>query len=103
MKKLKTKNICQKFYAYQKRFNAILNHYPKEALVIEGHFHQALKYKNYISLPSLACQGEVAVVRDGHLEFSLVPTPSSVGTHTRVTITKPTPNHKRATIPNGQK
>ena len=69
MKKLKTKHICQKFYAHQKRFNAILNHYPKEALVIEGHFHQALQYKNYISLPSLACQGEVAVVKDGHLEF----------------------------------
>ena len=69
MNRLKIKSICGDFKGYAKRFDAIRNHYPKDALIIEGHFHQALYYKNYISLPSLACQGEVAVVRGGELEF----------------------------------
>jgi hypothetical protein len=69
MGKLKLKNICGDFKEYQKRFDAIRNHYPKDALIVEGHFHQALQHKNYISLPSLACQGEVAVVRGMQLKF----------------------------------
>ena len=69
MNRLKIKSICGDFKGYAKRFDAIRDHYPKDALIIEGHFHQALYYKNYISLPSLACQGEVAVVRGEGLEF----------------------------------
>jgi len=69
MERLKVKNICGDFKGYKKRFDAIRSHYPKDALIIEGHFHQALQHENYISLPSLACQGEVAVVRDGKIEF----------------------------------
>ncbi len=69
MNRLKVKSICGGFKGYAKRFDAIRSHYPKDALIIEGHFHQAIQYKNYISLPSLACQGEVAVVRGGELEF----------------------------------
>ncbi len=69
MNRLKVKSICGDFKGYAKRFDAIRSHYPKDALIIEGHFHQAIQYKNYISLPSLACQGEVAVVRGGELEF----------------------------------
>jgi len=69
MRKLKKKNICGDFIGYEKRFDAIRKKYPKNSLVIEGHFHQALQYKNYISLPSFACQGEVAMVKDGSLEF----------------------------------
>ena len=69
MKKLKVKKICGNFTTYQQRFDAIRAHYPKDSLIIEGHFHQALVHKNYISLPSLACQGEVAVVNNGELKF----------------------------------
>jgi UDP-2,3-diacylglucosamine hydrolase len=67
--KLKVKNICGEFKEYKKRFDNILSHYPKNALIIEGHFHQALKYKNYISLPSLACQGQIAIVKNKKIEF----------------------------------
>ena len=67
--RLRVKSICGDFKGYAKRFDAIRSHYPKDALIIEGHFHQALQYKNYTSLPSLACQGEVAVVKGEGLEF----------------------------------
>jgi UDP-2,3-diacylglucosamine hydrolase len=69
MKKLKSKKICKHFMRYRKRFNSIIKNYPKESLIIEGHFHQALFYKNYISLPSLACQKKVAIVQSGKLIF----------------------------------
>ena len=69
MGKLKQKNICGDFKGFKKRFDAIRSHYPKNSLIIEGHFHQALQHENYISLPSLACQKKVAVVRDGEIEF----------------------------------
>ncbi len=69
MAKLRVKKICKPFVNYKKRFEKILAHYPKESLIIEGHFHQGLVHKNYISLPSLACQGKVAVVKGEGLEF----------------------------------
>ena len=69
MGKLKIKKICGEFEGYQKRFDAIITKYPKDGLIIEGHFHQAKKYKNYISLPSLACQGEVGMVKNGEVIF----------------------------------
>jgi UDP-2,3-diacylglucosamine hydrolase len=43
--------------------------YAEVDLVIEGHYHQAKVVGKYISLPSLACQGEVAAVREGELLF----------------------------------
>ncbi len=69
MEKLKTKNICGNFKGYAKRFNAIRSHYPKNSLIIEGHFHQGLVHENYISLPSLACQGEVGTVKNNKIIF----------------------------------
>ena len=69
MDKLKVKNICGDFKNYKKRFDAIRSHYPKDALIIEGHFHQGLVHENYVSLPSLVCQGEVGVVREGEIIF----------------------------------
>ena len=69
IKKLKAKKICGNFIGYEKKFNAIRSHYPKDSLIIEGHFHQAVIHKNYISLPSLACQGEVGVVEEGEVVF----------------------------------
>ena len=38
-------------------------------MVIEGHFHQAKVIDKYISLPSLVCQEQVAMVKDGKLVF----------------------------------
>jgi len=67
--KLKQKNICGDFTTYKRRFNSIRSHYPKKALIIEGHFHQGLTYKNYISLPSLACQRQVAIIKESSLVF----------------------------------
>ena len=68
--KLKRKNICGKFKDYAKRFDAIRSHYPKDATIIEGHFHQGLHHKNYISLPSLVCQKEYAKVEKGKIIFT---------------------------------
>ncbi len=69
MNKLKAKKICGHFKGYAKRFDAIRSHYPKNSLIIEGHFHQSLVHKNYVSLPSLACQGKVGIVRGGEIVF----------------------------------
>jgi len=69
MRKLEVKKICGEFKGYQKRFDAIRSHYSKNALIIEGHFHQSLVHKNYISLPSLACQKSVAIVKNGKIIF----------------------------------
>jgi len=72
MKKLKVKKICGEFKGYQKRFDAIRGHYPKDSLIIEGHFHQSLMHENYISLPSLACQNSVAIVKNGKIVFKKI-------------------------------
>ncbi len=69
MKKLKAKKICKEFKNHKKKFDTIISHYPKESIIIEGHFHQGLIHKNYISLPSLACQGKITLVEDGELKF----------------------------------
>ncbi len=69
MKKLKVKKICGNFKNHQTKFDAIRNHYPKDALIIEGHFHQSLVHENYVSLPSLACQGKVGVIQKGVITF----------------------------------
>ena len=69
MKKLSQKDICHGFHEFKKRVEEILEHYTDADIVIEGHFHQAKVFGKYISLPSLACQGQVAVVRGGEIEF----------------------------------
>jgi UDP-2,3-diacylglucosamine hydrolase len=72
VKKLKNKKICGNFKGYQKRFDTIRNHYPKNSLIIEGHFHQSLVHENYVSLPSLACQKKVGIVQNGEIIFSKI-------------------------------
>jgi len=69
MKKLSQKQICQTFYGFEKRVEAILEHYTDVDLVIEGHFHQSKIVGKYISLPSQACQGLVGVVEEGEVVF----------------------------------
>ena len=70
IKKLKNKKICHDFINFKRRVNNIKNYYPKDSLIIEGHFHQAKIFNNYISLPSLACQGEVATLLNGKITFT---------------------------------
>ena len=69
MKKLSQKNICHPFVGFESRVEKILTHYEKADLVIEGHFHQARQVGKYISLPSLACQAQVGVVKEGRVLF----------------------------------
>jgi len=69
IKKLKRKKICGEFKGYKERFDAIIEKYPKNSLIIEGHFHQGKIYKNYISLPSLACQKEIGIIKNRKLLF----------------------------------
>ena len=72
LKKLSKKHICHTFQGFEKRVEEILEHYADADMVIEGHFHQAKIFGKYISLPSLACQKQVAVVRDGKIVFIML-------------------------------
>jgi UDP-2,3-diacylglucosamine hydrolase len=69
MDALSKKKICRPFHDFKRRAEAIVSHYEDTDLVIEGHFHQARKIGNYISLPSLACQQQVALVQNGDIVF----------------------------------
>lgn len=69
MGKLSGKEICFHFIGFEQRVEQILEYYRDADLVIEGHFHQAKTIGQYISLPSLACQGEVAVIEEGKIVF----------------------------------
>jgi UDP-2,3-diacylglucosamine hydrolase len=74
MQKLAQKKICRTFVGFEKRVEAILSHYTDADLVVEGHFHQAKQIGKYVSLPSLACQREAGVVKDGTIVFISVDT-----------------------------
>ncbi len=69
MTKLSKKHICKPFKGFEKRVEEVLKYYPHADMVVEGHFHQAKIFGKYISLPSLACQKRVGVVRDGKIVF----------------------------------
>ena len=69
MQKLSQKKICHTFVGFEKRVEQILKYYRGVDMVIEGHFHQAKIIQNYYSLPSLACQGKVGVVKGDEIEF----------------------------------
>lgn len=69
MDKLAQKKICHPLNDFEERVAQIMEYYKDADLVIEGHFHQAEIIGNYISLPSLACQGEVGVVEAGKIFF----------------------------------
>jgi len=72
MKKLAQKHICFTFVGFQERVKKILAHYEGVDCVIEGHYHQAKVIDNYISLPSLACQGKVAMVKNNEIVFTIL-------------------------------
>ena len=70
LKRLRGKKICRDFADFEAKAERIAAHYPAEAeLIIEGHFHQGRKIGRYLSLPSLACQKELGIVRNGEIEF----------------------------------
>ena len=69
MAKLSQKEICRHFKGFDKRAEAIVSHYSKVDMVIEGHFHQGCKIGKYVSLPSLACQELIAVAKAGEIAF----------------------------------
>ena len=69
MKKLSQKQICHSFEGFEKRVEAIVAHYTDADIVIEGHFHQARSVGKYVSLPSLACQKQIAVAKNGEIVF----------------------------------
>jgi len=70
MKRLSRKQICRPFEAFEERAKQILSYYDDAALVIEGHFHQGKCFGKYISLPSLACQKQIATVKNGRIVFT---------------------------------
>ncbi len=72
MQKLSEKDICHSFHGFEKRVKSILEHYKEVELVIEGHFHQSRILGKYISLPSQACQGMIAVVEKGEVVFKSI-------------------------------
>ncbi len=66
---LKQKEICHSMEHFEVRAGEIADSYKDVDLVIEGHYHQAKVIGKYIALPSLACQGQVGMVRDGEVVF----------------------------------
>lgn len=72
MDRLSKKSICFEFKGFYKRLDRVLENYPKDALIIEGHYHQGEIYKNYISLPSLACSKSIGVLRGVEVEFEKI-------------------------------
>ena len=70
MQKLSEKKICHTFHTFEQRVTAILEHYKEVDMVIEGHYHQSQKLGKYISLPSLACQGKIGIVKEGDIVFT---------------------------------
>jgi len=70
IQKLSKKNICHPLENFDTKVETILEYYEDVDLVIEGHFHQSKRIGKYISLPSLACQGKAAMVKEGDIVFT---------------------------------
>lgn len=67
IKKLSKKNICHELIDFDLKAKKIALCYDSVDLIIEGHFHQAKQLGKYISLPSLACQKEIAIAKSGQV------------------------------------
>ncbi len=65
--KLSEKNICHELIGFEEKAKKITSCYDNIDLIIEGHFHQAKQLGRYISLPSLACQKEIAIAKSGQV------------------------------------
>jgi UDP-2,3-diacylglucosamine hydrolase len=70
MERLSQKKICHKFENFERKVEKILSNYPEDLdLVIEGHFHQGRRIGPYLSLPSLACQKKLGLIKNGEIIF----------------------------------
>jgi len=70
MRGLRSKNICRKMKNFEAKVADIDKYYPAEIdRIVEGHFHQGRKVGRYVALPSLACQKQVGMVRNGEIVF----------------------------------
>jgi UDP-2,3-diacylglucosamine hydrolase len=67
--RLKRKKVCFKFKLFKEKVKNIIQEYPENSLIIEGHFHQGKVFENYISLPSLACQKQIGIVYNDKIIF----------------------------------
>jgi len=67
--RLKQKNICSSMKDFECRAREITASYSGADLIIEGHYHQGKRVGRYLSLPSLACQKQVATVKRGEILF----------------------------------
>ena len=64
--KLIKKDICHDFKDFDKFAQNRLDLYKKYddiSLIIEGHYHQGKEYKQYINIPSLACDNFYSLVK----------------------------------------
>ena len=66
---LSCKDICHNMKNFNQKAKEIIKSYSRVDMIVEGHYHQGELYKNYISLPSLACQKQIAVVEDENIIF----------------------------------
>ena len=66
---LSIKDICGEIPDFETKAKTIFDSYRGAYWVIEGHYHQGKKYYRYISLPSLACQNQVAVMGKEGITF----------------------------------
>jgi UDP-2,3-diacylglucosamine hydrolase len=55
IEKLSYKQQCRKYSGFEENIERRISLYPPYDIIIEAHFHQDKRYKNYINLPSLAC------------------------------------------------
>lgn len=67
--KLKTKEICNQIDDFDDKVTEIYRHYKLADMVIEGHYHQARVIGSYVSLPSLACQKQIAIAKGENIAF----------------------------------
>jgi len=62
---LSKKVKCEKMNSFEELAKMKVNLYKSCKLIVEGHYHQNKKYKNYINLPSLYCQNSYLIFQNG--------------------------------------
>jgi len=73
-KRLMSKSICHDFEYFDSFAEKRINEYSiyENDLIIEGHFHQGKKYKNYINIPSLACGNKYIQIINRKFEVKVI-------------------------------
>jgi UDP-2,3-diacylglucosamine hydrolase len=68
LQSMQRKKICKKIKNFKSLAKKIAKNYTAD-LIIEGHYHQGVIIDNYISLPSFACSGKIAVYKANEVLF----------------------------------